>query len=71
MIASRVMTEAELHVKLEGLGYSRLELRTETATFWANGNNRVIQVPDSVQGYYPDWLLWPLEELLDCKLTLH
>ena len=65
------MPEDQLHSKLRSLGYSPSNERTETATFWENKDRRVIQVPDSIQGFYSDALIRIVEDALGIKLTSH
>ena len=59
MIAQRVSTKAEVHEILKGMEFSKTEHSTATGTFWRHRKTkRHLLVPFSVQGYYPDWLLW-------------
>lgn len=69
MIASRVKPEKELHATLSGLGYEPTKEETSTGLFWKHkGTGKHIQIPKSVQGFYPDWLLWDLQEKLGEQL---
>jgi len=61
MIASKVLKEKELHQVLANFGYEKSE-KTNTGCFWHNHEHeakmpRTLHIPDSVQGFYPDWLL--------------
>ena len=65
MIASRVLKESELHDHLKSMGYKPTGEKTSTSTFWKNSKTgKHIQVPNSVQGFYPDWLLWELDAVI-------
>ena len=58
MIHAGEMTEDELHRRLDEVGYEQLEHGTETSTFWRNKlKGWIIQVPNSIGGKYPNWLL--------------
>lgn len=70
MIASRVLSEKELKDKLGGLGYQETTHKSSTSTFWQRNEDRhVVQVPTSIDGFYPDWLIEKLEEAIGVKLT--
>lgn len=61
MIAPRVLTEKEIHDALRARGFSPTETRTATGRFWIHGESgEPIQVPDSLEGYYADWMLYDL-----------
>lgn len=65
MIASKVLSEDEVYSTLRNYGYEPTDQKTDTGTFWRHKNtDKHIQVPESVQGFYPDWLLWDLEEIV-------
>jgi len=71
MISSRVLSEKELHDRLRALGYTKTNHKTQTSTVWQHPETGLaIQVPPSIDGYYPDWLLWKLEAAVEAKLTL-
>ena len=41
------------------MGFQKTETVTETGCFWKHmPTGRHLQVPLSVQGYFPDWLIW-------------
>lgn len=70
MIASRVISESELEEKLASLGYARTTLESRTGTIWFNdGATKPIQVPHSIQGFYPDWLLLEIENRVGASLS--
>lgn len=57
MISLRVPPENEIFEGLRGLGFKPTGVKTATGEFWVHEpSGRHIQVPFSVQGYYPDWL---------------
>ena len=57
MIVSRVPPEEEIHGRLKELGFEPTDEKTDTGTFWVHKESgKHLQVPHSVQGYYPDWL---------------
>ena len=59
MIAPRVPREGEIFGALQDLGFEETDTTTETGRFWRHKKTgRHLQVPFSVQGYYPDWLIW-------------
>jgi hypothetical protein len=59
MIAPRVPTEQEIFTALRELGFEETDTITETGRFWRHTpTGRHLQVPLSVQGYFPDWLIW-------------
>lgn len=63
MIASAVVTAAQVESRLKELGYERTTDRTETGQFWKRKQDgRIQQVPDSIDGFYPTWLLEELEK---------
>lgn len=61
MISPRVLTEADVHAALADRGFIRTDTRTKTGYFWAHAaSDQHIQVPDSLDGFYPDWMLYDL-----------
>ena len=61
MIAPHVLTEADVHTALSDRGFKPTDVRTNTGRFWVHASSEQhIQVPDSLEGYYPDWMLWDL-----------
>jgi hypothetical protein len=61
MIAPRVLTEADVHDALSDRGFRPTDTRTATGRFWVHaGSHEHIQVPDSLDGFYPDWMLYDL-----------
>jgi hypothetical protein len=56
MISVRVPSQEEIFKGLEELGFKPTGKKTNTGEFWRHESGRHIQVPFSVQGYYPDWL---------------
>ncbi len=59
MIAPRVPGEGEIFDALGELGFEKTDTTTDTGCFWRHKTTgRHLQVPFSVQGYYPDWLIW-------------
>ncbi len=57
MIAPRVPPEKEIFDRLAALGFEPTGMRSGTGEFWRHiKTDRHLQVPDSIQGYYPDWL---------------
>ena len=57
MIAPRVPSEEAVFKELRALGFEPTNNKTDTGEFWKHSSGRHIQVPFSVQGYYPDWLV--------------
>ena len=64
MITQPVMSRQQLEGRLHDVGAEKTDQRTDTAEIWRLPNGRHFTVPDSVQGYYPDWLLRDLEEIV-------
>lgn len=62
MIAAKPMSEEELKENLKNNGYSESD-KTSTGRFWTNPDKDTIHVPDSIDGFYPDWLLYDIEGL--------
>ena len=61
MIAPRVLTEAEVRNALSERGFKSTGVRSATGTFWAHAeSDQHIQVPDPLEGFYPDWMLYDL-----------
>jgi hypothetical protein len=59
MIAPRVPHELEIFKELESQGFERTGEKTKTGEFWRHKTTRRhLQVPFSIQGYFPDWLCW-------------
>lgn len=57
MIAVRVPPEGEIFTALMNLGFEQTAVKTDTGCFWRHKETgRHLQVPFSVQGYFPDWL---------------
>lgn len=57
MISVRVPSEGEIFDALRDLGFEQTEVTTDTGTFWRHKENgRHLQVPNPIQGYFPDWL---------------
>lgn len=56
MIAPRVPPQEEIFKALGDLGFERTDVRTDTGEFWRHRTGPHLQVPFSIQGYYPDWL---------------
>lgn len=69
MIASRVVREAEVVESLKKAGFTKTTKTTATGTYWRSKAGRHLLVPESVQGFYPDWLLNDINERLH-KLNL-
>lgn len=63
MIASRVPSREEVEEALREKGFEKTSETTETGTFWRHARtSRIVQLPYSVQGFYPSWLLEDIEE---------
>lgn len=60
MIAPRVLTEAEMEAALIDRGFRPTASKTATGTYWAHPSGKHIQVPNSLEGFYPDWMLYEL-----------
>lgn len=58
----RVVSEKQLTERLKSLGYSQTTETTATGTYWRSSGGRHLEVPFSIQGFYPDWMLIDLEE---------
>lgn len=62
MIASRVVSEDDVHKRLAASGFEATGNRVATGEYWrSKSTGKHLLVPDSVQGFYPDWLLKDLE----------
>lgn len=60
-----VATERQIYALLRDAGYEQTEQRTATGTFWrSTETGRHVQVPDSLKGCYPDWLLADLVDII-------
>ncbi len=58
MISLPLVTEANVHNKLHEIGYEPTEHVTKTGRFWRHRNAKLhLLVPNSAEGFYPDWLL--------------
>jgi len=69
MIAQRVATVGDVEDALLGKGFEPTEHYTATGRYWKHsGTGRHLLIPQSVQGYYPDWMLqdlvWDLGEIV-------
>lgn len=64
MISQPVVSREQLEERLEALDCEPTGIRLETGELWKAASGRHFIVPDSIQGYYPDWLLWDLEEII-------
>ena len=63
-MAVPVVSEENLQAILRARGFEPTEERTATGRFWRSAETKKhVLVPDSVQGFYPDWLLSDLEEI--------
>jgi hypothetical protein len=63
MIASAVVSAAQVEARLQALGFEPTKERTATGVFWCRkSDGRHLLIPDSVQGFYPDWMLADLEK---------
>lgn len=63
-MAVPVVSEDKLQQVLRARGFEPTEVSTATGRFWRSTETKKhILVPDSVQGFYPDWLLADLEEI--------
>jgi len=61
MIAPRVLTEDDVYAALDERGFEVTIHTTETGTYWKNPmSGRHLLVPRSVEGFYPDWMLYDL-----------
>jgi hypothetical protein len=62
MIATRVLSEAQIFAELRRLGFEPTGRKTATGEFWLHKTTkRHLQVPFSIQGFFPDWLIWEFE----------
>lgn len=64
MISQPVLTREELVKTLRERGCEPTGSRTATGEFWKSPAGRHFLVPDSADGYYPDWMLYDLEEIV-------
>lgn len=57
-MAVPVPTEKQVQALLRKAGFEPTENHTATGTYWRCAETgKHVQVPFSVEGYYPDWLL--------------
>ena len=57
MISPQVPPESEIKGRLRELQFSETAHRTETGALWKhNPTGQHLLVPNSIQGYYPDWI---------------
>ena len=57
MIAPPVPSRDEIEGRLRELGFSETAYRVDTGCIWRHdASGQHLLVPDSVQGYYPDWI---------------
>ncbi len=57
----RVLSVADLHAALSERGFTPTPTRSRTGVFWRySPSHQHIQVPDSLEGFYPDWMLYDL-----------
>ncbi len=65
MIARRIKTADELEAELRAGGFEPTEHRTGTGRVWrSTSNDRHIIVPDSYDGYYPDFILEDVKDYI-------
>lgn len=58
----RVASRSDVESFLDSEGYQITDMRTATGTIWVHKRTKVnIQVPDAIEGMYPDVILRDLE----------
>jgi hypothetical protein len=63
MVAERVASREDVEHALEQNDFEPTGQRTATGEYWRHRRSgRHILVPDSYQGYYPDWMLGDLSK---------
>ena len=61
MSPAKVLSQKDVEQHLADRGFVPTEDKTSTATAWVNASTgRHLLVPFSLQGYYPDWMLYDL-----------
>ncbi|MFN7725190.1 MAG: hypothetical protein ACK5QH_08985 [Rubrivivax sp.] len=54
----QVKTSAAFEAYLAAIGFTKTDKVTETGTYWrSNQNGQHIQVPEGVDGFFPDFLI--------------
>jgi hypothetical protein len=65
LIAERIKSAEELEAELRSKGYEPTEHRTRTGRVWRSKlTGKHIIVPDSYDGYYPDFILNDIKEYI-------
>ena len=65
MIAAAVITENQLHARLQELGFKPTKEKTATGTFWKNEKTgRHVLVPNKYGPGYPPWMVEELMEIV-------
>ena len=64
MISQPVLTRDQLVEILTSRDCQPTGSCTTTGEFWKTSGGRHFLVPDSIDGYYPDWMLYDLEDIV-------
>jgi hypothetical protein len=64
MSSAPVLTEHGLKSALLDRGCTPTSRRTGTATIWKTAAGLHFTVPDSLDGYYPDWMIEDVERVV-------
>ena len=56
MVAGSVLSESDVHQHLKNLGFKKTEHTTATTTVWENDGDHIL-LPESIDGFYPNWLI--------------
>lgn len=60
-----VVSEETVHQRLKDLGYESSEHKTDTGILWKHKETgKYIQVPYALDGFYPDFILADLEDII-------
>lgn len=68
MSADRVLDEAGLRYRLQLMDCVETEHRSQTGTIWRTPAGKHFNVPRPYQGFYPDWMLWDIEQVIQRRL---
>ena len=65
MTASKVRSDKEIKEWLISFGFAPTRHKTKTGKIWKCKNTgKHIQIPDSIQGFRPDWQIHEIEEII-------
>ena len=71
MIASKVASESDINTWLSENGYKKTDIPIPMGTIWRKeSTGELKQIPSSIQGFYPDWLIERIEDVIEDSIDL-